>query len=600
MNFSSVGSICMRNVKTTLVAGILANFSVMSLTPDTIADTTAIENVAITVHAGERQTFYGLGAGQSMWDAQQGYTSLPPETRDSLARFLWGDLNFRYLRLRSTINECGDPEQNCASSILNSYRPYINDATKFQKDLVVLLSPQGDIGSDFDKYAKSYARQIRILRDSGIVISATGISNEPDWEDLLTAEQVPLLVSAFRRQLDSFDLKDVLILAPENSSADPKAQVFVDYIISDTQAVKDIDIFATHSYNWSITNEMNDLASGYILSKEKQYWMTEASEFGTEQWEDAEQASSALSRLYADLNHLCNVWMFYVGIKGVETDWRMSGHQNTAFYMILYRTEEKDWNYLLKSWYFKQASATIRPGAIVRRASTNLRQIDPDLFNNEDSTMVYAYGRKAPLYLTSAVNTDGSWGIGLTNYTGTIPDTPKTSTVPATSYKVLVTIEELTDSGDIPFTVHRCNASAPYIHPEDSLIMHSGTLTIDSIGQFDMVTLCSPPGTVGARKNMLSGNHNNFGYSALKIQNTSFSGVFSIEVDIRSVSANHNMPVHINAYDSRGRLVSGIFNGFLPNGQHRISWKSRKASSFLIIRMEHGTHSEQVPVIVHK
>jgi hypothetical protein len=566
-----------------------------------LADSSSIQNVTISVHAGQRQIFSGLGAGQSMWDAQQGYTALPQEKRDSLAKFLWGDLNFRYMRLRSTITECGDPAQNCVSSVLSSYRPYIADALKYQKDLVVLLSPQGDVISDLDRYAKKFAQQIKILRDSGIVINATGISNEPDWEDQLIEWQVPLLVSAFRRQLDSLGLDDVKIIAPENSSADWKGEEFVNAIISDTQAIKDIDVFATHSYNWSITDEMSNLVSNHVLTGGKQYWVTEASDFGTEQWEDPKEASSALSRLYADLNHLCSVWMFYVGIKGVESDWRMSGHQNTAFYMILYRTAEQDWNYLLKSWYFKQASATIAPGAMVRRSSTNLRQIDSTKYNSTDSTMVFAYGRKAPLYLAAAVNQNGSWGVGLTNYTGTIISDSTAYTLPAESFSVSVVIEELVDSGNITFAVKRCNATTPYIHDEGTVLMQNGVMTVDSIGPFDMITLQSPPGTVtvGSRNSLNPAERNHLSDIKLSVGRRQASGIFNIQIDIPDNSSGAS-PVSLKAFDCRGRLVSTVLNRNLGQGRHQFKWNSNISSSYVIFRLESGNFNRQVGAIISK
>jgi hypothetical protein len=300
--------------------------------------------------------------------------------------------------------------------------------------------------------------------------------------------------------------------------------------------------------------------------------------------------------MYADLNHLCNVWMFYVGIKGVESDWRMSGHQNTAFYMILYRTEEQDWNYLLKSWYFKQASATIKPGAIVRRASTNLLQTNPEKYDlKTDSTMVYAYGRKAPLYLASAVNTDGSWGIGLTNFTGDIIDTPLTMAFPPVSFRLTVTIEELADSGDIGFTLHRCNATAPYIHNEGTVLMHDGMVSIDSIGPFDMITLLSPPGTMMVDTKYSSpGKAYPAGSIQLHVNQTAIRG--SLSIDFNIPDSHH--PVSLAAYDCRGRLISEIFNGFLDGGHHRMLWSGKTASSFVILRLKAGALQDQVKTII--
>jgi len=563
-------------------------------------DTTPIENAGITVHAGGRQVFHGFGAGQSLWDAQQGYAALPDSIRDTLSRFLYADLNFRYLRLRSTISECGDTADNCASSVYNSYRLLVQDARKHQPRLTVLLSPQGEIGDDLAGYARRYARQIKALRDSGVVIHATGIANEPDWEDYLSAQQVPQLIRHFRAQLDSAGLADVKIVAPENSSADYKAQAFVDSIIADPQALSALDAFATHSYNWSITEEMNRRVESYVLSNQKQYWTTEASEFGTEKWEDAKEASSALSRVYADMNHLCNVWMFYVGIKGVETDWRMGGNQNTAFYMILYRTVEKDWGYLLKCWYFKQASRTFEPGAQLRKSTTNLKQLNAKKYwRAEDSTMVYAFGRKAPLYLAAAVNPDGSWGAGVTNFTGDVMTTPLTSAFTATTYTVTVFIEELADSGDIVFTTSRCNATPPYIHREADVTMHAGVLTIDSLRSFEMITLRSPPGTMASRRPTPLPAAARQTVPRLRVAAPGPAATLAVEFTVLDIPGRIAVPARITAFDGRGRRISEIFSGRLPPGAHRIIWTPpAHASGVLLIRLESATGQDHAKVVI--
>ena len=541
-------------------------------------DSLAIVPCSITVRAGARQTFEGFGAGQSNWGAQEGYGSLPDSVRDTLSKFLWEDLNFRYLRLRSTIRECSDTIDNCAASIYKNYKLYIQDALKYQKDLVLVLAPHGVVGTDIDLYAQRYALQIKALRDSGVVVKYTGISNEPDIETYLTTEQVPACINAFRRNLDSLGLHDVKIIAPENSSSDAKGREYVNAIINNPMALQSTAAFATHSYNISITDEMTGLVHRHVSGNARSYWTTEASEFGTEKWEDAKEASSTLSRYFADMNHLCSVWMFYVGIKGVETDWRMSGLQNTAFYMILYRTKEQDWGYLLKCYYFKQIGQTILPGAAMRAATTNLRQVDTSYSRIEDSTMVYAFGRKPPLYLASGVNPDGSWGVGISNYTSdSLPrDTAITKFHKATAYKVTVKIEELADSGDILFTAYRCNAVAPYIHKDSTLLMQKGEMTIDSIGPFDMITLRSPAGTVGARhqKAQLTRHAPKGGFITASQSTALGSGAVDISFSVPRRAHVGMSHVTVSVFDMRGRRLAVPLNAMLPAGQHSITWKS--------------------------
>jgi O-glycosyl hydrolase len=589
-----------------LTAVALAIVSHMTSAQDSASvDSIPIDTCTITVHADGRQTFEGFGAGQSLWDAQQGYDSLPDSVRDTLSRFLWSDLNFRYLRLRSTIRECGDTNDNCAASVYRNYKRYLQDAKKHQKELIVVLAPHGVVGTDIDSYAHRYALQIKALRDSGVVVKYTGISNEPDIETYLTAEQVPICINAFRRNLDSLGLNDVQIIAPENSSSDPKGRLYVNAILNNPQATQSTAAFATHSYNISITDEMTALVKSQVLGGTKSYWTTEASEFGTEKWEDAKEASSALSRYFADMNHLCSVWMFYVGIKGVESDWRMSGEKNTAFYMILYRTAEHDWRYLLKCYYFRQIGQTIVPGAVMRKATTNLRQVSA-LYNKiEDSTMVYGFGRKPPLYLAAGVNPDGSWGIGITNYTSdSLPrDTSITAFAAATAYNVAVKIEELADSGDISFAAYRCNAVAPYIHKDSAVLMQNGTMTVDSIGPFDMITLRSASGIVGARHHQAQSSPHipQGGFITASRSVALGSGAVDITFSVprrAHVEASH---VKVSVFDMRGRRAAMPLNARMPAGQHSLIWQaSNSASGMYLITLEYDNARMQTRIILGK
>jgi hypothetical protein len=567
----------------------LVVFALMSLCSQAAVD------VTITTAAGERQTFLGLGT--SFNSGQTHFRDISDVTKAEVMSFVFdtAGLNTQYVRLWSGVWNCqGDLQNYCGRQLGYAYQPWVDWARKYNPDVKLFLALTGSKGASPAAYAAAYAEQILKLKtyykdygdgDGPIDVMATGIANEPDVHERFIAAEIPEYVKAFRTELDRRGLNHIKIIAPETSGSASSAWDMIAAINNDAQAYAALGAYSTHSYNLSINFVIEDMVKNGVLNDGKEYWMTEGSDFQIELWEDPEQAAGMTSRWLGDLNHLCNVWVFYMMVAGRDTYWaNASGELMNGFHMILYRIEEQDVGILLKGYYFKDVSHTIEPGAIVRKSRTDITKYNDPKCNDDDDDndpaicygrldedMAFWYGRKAPLYLASAVNPDGSWGMAVTNYSGNVEPDAYGSLVPATSFRLTVVNEELAGIDSIAFRAHRCNATYPYIHEEDTVYMVNGTMIIDSLGSFDLMTFRSGPGISSTRKNTRPIAARASG-AALKVSgNCRGCKSVTVEFQIEQQAGRIATPVRLSLYDMKGREVSVLFNEAMPAGVHTLS-----------------------------
>ncbi|MBD3393906.1 MAG: hypothetical protein GF418_17365 [Chitinivibrionales bacterium] len=574
----------------------------------------AMEDVTITVHAGARQRFSGLGT--SFNPGQTHFRDIHDSTKAEVMRFMFDDslgLNTQYIRLWASASSCeGDESYFCARQHGYTWDPIITWARKYNPDVNVYLGPCGAKGSSARFYAASYAQHIVYLKELfGIDVMGTGIANEPDMHDKFIASEMPAFIKAFRQELDARGLDHVKIVAPETSGTGWKSWEMIDAINADPAAYAALDGYATHSYNESINEDIEERVAAPILADGKEYWMTEGSDFAIELWEDADQAAGMTSRWLADMNHLVTQWTFYMMMAGRNTNWEndQQGMMN-GFHMILYRIEEQDVGLLLKGYYFLQVSRTIGPGAVCRKAVTNLMDVNPDKYwRREDTSMVFVYGEKAPLYLAAAVNTDGSWGIAATNYTGDKAPDAYTSLRPSADYRITVHVEELADEGDIVFRAHRCNATldpgaaglgSRYCHDEGHVTMHNGTFVIDSLGSFDLMTFRSPPDVSAAGPGRVVRGGSAAGMRVLTLPGK------APPYRIRYTAGSGPSRVRVSVYDMRGREVRGLVDRVMPPGTYDVSWDgvshtgARAASGLYVVRLESAAGRATGPLVIER
>ncbi|MBA3686666.1 MAG: hypothetical protein H0W72_15700 [Planctomycetes bacterium] len=440
--------------------------------------------LAVTVASGEHQTFRGMGTSIGNWG--HGYERLAPKQRQLLAKQLWADLGFPILRLWINTYDCS-PKAGVLD--LADFRSrYIDSGVvadaRANGVTTVLLAPEGLpdylaepdgdarklIADGAEPYADLVASFIIALRDqAGLTIDATGMQNEPNDKDHFSAAQVVAIVKRLRSKLDAAGMNQVLIVAPETSSADQVLYEWLDALHADAEAWKAIAGISSHSYNMAATSEADRRRFG------KDYWMTEASDNGPEEAGDALRASSVATRVLNDLNHGVTHWIHFLGF---ETD----DPKDNATRIFSLRSDGTGWTTFRKHAHYRMLSRAFPPGAVLHRCVSSL-----------DGEMTWTYGKKPRITAACARLKDG-WSVGLSNYTApTFSDRGDTGTwsidqegYAAVTYAVTVTIAELSSAGDLPVAVTRCNASGP--RPETTATMHSGAVTLD-ITPLETVTL---------------------------------------------------------------------------------------------------------------
>ena len=448
--------------------------------------------LTITTEAGARQTFCGLGASIFPWTTAALYkTQVTPEQNAQMARLLWHDAHFRSARLWMHPTDC-DPAlgKNGVGFYVNGYfhSGKLPAAIKAGlKDMILAPNEIPDHMGDghgfiqdteIANYASILADFIRDFKaQTGILINYAGILNEPNDRPVKFRDaQWPVMIKAFRRVLDQRGLRAVKIIAPESANCGADAYATVDAIHADAQAWNALNGVATHSYNNAATADMAKRAVG------KEYWITEAGGTfdGDEDAGNALQAASAASRFLNDINHGVTHWMFFIGAE--QADPRGNTGRILKFDLNPYRL-----TVLQKYYYWKQISETFDVGAILRHSTSDL-----------DGEMTYTYGKKPHCNAAVARNPDGTWGIGLSNYTAPEfgdADDPKdfalhNSGYLAQNYAVTVKIAELAKIKELRFAMRRSNSGVGDAEI-GTLVMRYGEITVPNAGPLDLITLRS-------------------------------------------------------------------------------------------------------------
>ena len=452
--------------------------------------------VAITVQPGARQTFQGFGASGLNFGHE--YQTLPPAQRQMLSQTLWHDLHFRILRLWMNTEEYAPtPGAHDLSQFRGCYvdSGLIADARRNGVTTLLLAldhlpaymaekRPDGSAQtgmalkqSEVDHYADLVAGFIQQLKQqTGIGIDVTGIHNEPNDTFRFTPAQIVEAAKHLRADLDTRGLSQVQIIAPENASADGTLEGQIDALKADPAAWKALAGIASHSYNMAATENI----ANRIAGTGKSYWMTEASDDGPEVPGDALRAASLASRFLSDMNHRVTHWVHFVGFEVPDPN-------DNATRILAYTPAPFGITKFQKYFYYRQLSRTFDAGAVFRRSQSTL-----------DGDMTYTYGKKPHLTAAAARNPDGTWGIGVSNFTApTFRDADDekdfalhNSGYAAQTFAVTVRIPDLARAGTVRFAVRRSNSGVNDV-PDGLLLMHGGLLTIPQVGPLDLISLRS-------------------------------------------------------------------------------------------------------------
>ncbi len=454
--------------------------------------------VTITVQPGARQTFAGFGASGLNFGHE--YQKLTPAQRQTLSGRLWRGLNFKTLRLWfNTDQYAPTPGAHDLSQFRGCYvdSGMIADARRNGVN-TLLLAPDGlppfmaekskegssDTGmalkeADAEPYADLLADFLmRLKRETGVVPDVTGVQNEPNDRERFTPAEIARVVKRLRADLDAQGMARVKIIAPENASADGSLYAQLDALRADPSAWAGLAGIASHSYNMAATEE----AARRVEGTGKSYWMTEASDNGPEAPGDGLRAASLASRFLSDMNHRVTDWIHFVGFEVPDP------HDN-ATRILAYTPAPFVITTFQKYYYYKQLSEAFDVGAVFRASRSDV-----------DGDMTYTYGKKPRLTAAAARNPDGTWGIGLSNFTAsTFTDVGDEKDFAvhngghaARTFAVAVRVPELARVEVLKFAVRR-SGSGVNDAPAGAVVMHDGVVLVPAIGPLDLVTLRSLP-----------------------------------------------------------------------------------------------------------
>jgi O-glycosyl hydrolase len=488
-------------VALTGITGIAAAVQVGTQDQQTQATTTTTSTssvpVSITVPAGARQRFAGLGTSVGNWRST--YQKLTAAERASLSQMLWRDLKFNTLRLWMNTDEYA-PTRG-AHDLSTFRRMYVEsgiiaDARKHGVTTLLLgpdkLPPHMREGKNIkDAEVENYAVLLadfieRLKEEDGITLHATGVQNEPNNANngpgMFTPEQMVRAVKRLRTELDKRNLQEVKIIASETASADDTHYKFMDALKADVAAWKALDGVSSHSYNMAATDKAASYAAGADGSNAKEYWMTEASDNGPEEPGDAFRAMTLAARFLNDMNHRVTHWIHFLGFE--QTD-----PKDNATRIIAYTPNPLNTTVYLKYFVYQQLANAFDVGARFRDSQSTL-----------DGDMTWTYGKKPRVIASTAQNPDGSWAIGITNHTadsfagikGWSDDKwniEQGGHTPGQTFAVTVRVDELKNRAAVPFVVHRTSANLKNARGE-TVTMRNGEVQIN-VAPLELVTLRS-------------------------------------------------------------------------------------------------------------
>ena len=315
-----------------------------------------------------------------------------------------------------------------------------------------------------------------------MLLNVTGVQNEPNDLDRVRPDQMPGVVKALRRALDERGLSSVRIVAPEAANVDGVFYDTLDRLRADPAAWRALGGIASHSYAMAATEQAARYVAGPDGTNTTDYWMTEASANGPEAPGDAVRGASLAGRFLSDMNHRVTHWIHFLGFESPDPN-------DNATRVLAYTTQPLRTTIFQKYYYYRQLAAAFDVGAVFRESRSTL-----------EGALTCTYGKKPPPTVAAARNPDGTWGIGVVNFTGdtaSFNDNPDDAQGYANGeaarvIDVTVRIPELADSGDLACTVRRTNSRTADAE-EPRATMRQGEITLAGVRPLDLVTIRTVP-----------------------------------------------------------------------------------------------------------
>ena len=246
----------------------------------------------------------------------------------------------------------------------------------------------------------------------------------------------------------------------------------MDALKADEAAWKALGAIASHDYDGGPTERWADSLAG----TGKDYWMTEFCLGGPEEPGDFFRASAEAAAFLSDMNHRVNYWIHFIGY--LSNDSNDNGTRLMAYYVG--NIPDNGWLKVFEPYYYlKQLGQAFDAGGVFRQSISSL-----------EDEMTWTRDNKPRLVVAAARNPDGSWGIGISDYTS--DDFPRRFWYPgkpAQSFAVTVKVEELAKAGELRFEPRRSGPQFKNSRQEPAT-MRNGQLTV-TINPLELVTLRS-------------------------------------------------------------------------------------------------------------
>ncbi|MBU6411286.1 MAG: hypothetical protein KGR98_12950, partial [Verrucomicrobia bacterium] len=181
----------------------------------------------------------------------------------------------------------------------------------------------------------------------------------------------------------------------------------------------------------------------------------------------------------SDMNHRVNYWIHFIGY--LSNDPHDNGTRLIAYYNG--NVAGKSWLKVFEPYcYLKQLSQTFDAGAVFRRS------VGP-----REDKMTWTHDHKPPLVVAAARNPDGSWAIGISDYTSNdFPPHFWHPGKPAQGFTVTVRVEELARAGELRFETRSIGPQFKNSRQRPVTVMRHGQLTV-TVTPLELVTLRSLP-----------------------------------------------------------------------------------------------------------
>jgi hypothetical protein len=531
-------------------------------------------SMTITAAAGARQSLIGMGASLG---SSNDFSRMNPDSLRDIENLIWSNekgLGFRVLRCWSATDQIAN-----GTAMLAAYKACQDSILKVQPNMIFLYASTGpannvSISTNYpgglNGYAAHHAQVIADCKAAGFVFQYAQTGNEPNCGQIYPSDSAAALVKYFRTQLDSRGLQSVKIVAPSAASVDATGMSYIQNIKNDATALADLGAFDSHSYNMSFTPQYYDLCN--VPGKES--WMTESSDNGPETFTDSARASAQAARVCNEMNQGCNVWLYFIAYLGYDPNdnaTRIMGYDATTYAHQCF----------LKYYYFKQERLGFKDGCVFRSSTSN------DTRESRYTTMTLTYGDRPAIVGAAGRNTDGTWGITVSNVTG-IPDDANDNWQPAATYDITYHVDELASAGAVNFTQYRTSGSLR-IANQGTVTMTGGDVHF-TIGPMQLVTLVSGSNTKVAEPSGESLHR------ALKNMNFTSTGRVTFSV---AGSSRATVPVELVAYDTHGAKVAMLVRQNMLPGMHSVSLTdARLPAGMYVLSLAWGADRQFIKVAV--